>query len=236
MSAAPNVRIAPSILAADFASLGEAVRTVEHGGADLLHVDVMDGRFVPSITLGVPVVEALERVATVPLDVHLMVVEPERHLEAFVGAGAAMVSVHLEAAPHLHRTLSTIRALGAAAGVAINPGTATGTLEAVADAVDYVVVMSVDPGACGQSFIPRSGSKVREVRELLDRAGNRAPVEVDGGVGPGNAAQLVEAGAEILVAASSIFGTVDPAAAVRRLRDGARAGTMAPESARASAP
>ncbi len=231
MTAAANIRIAPSVLAADFASLGDAVRTVERGGADLLHVDVMDGRFVPNITLGLPVVEALERIATVPLDVHLMVIEPERHVEAFVAAGAAMVSVHAEAAPHLHRTLSTIRALGAAAGVAVNPGTPAAMLEAVADTVDYVVVMSVNPGAAGQPFIPHSGSKVRQVRELLDRAGNRAPVEVDGGVGPANAAQLVEAGAEILVAASSIFGTADPAAAARRLRDRALAGMTAAESA-----
>lgn len=227
MTAAANIRIAPSILAADFASLGDAVRTVERGGADLLHVDVMDGRFVPNITVGLPIVKALRRVATVPLDVHLMVVEPERHVEAFVAAGAGMVSVHLEAAPHLHRTLSTIRALGAAAGVVLNPGTPAGMLEAVADAVDYVVVMSVNPGAAGQPFIPRSEAKVREVRALLDRAGNRAPVEVDGGVGPANAGQLVQAGAEILVAASSIFGTGDPAAAARQLRDRALAGTTA---------
>ena len=227
MTAAVNIRIAPSILAADFAALGDAVRTVAAGGADLLHVDVMDGRFVPNISIGLPVMEALERVATVPLDVHLMVIEPERHLEPFVAAGAAMVSVHLEASPHLHRTLSDIRALGAAAGVAINPGTPTAMLEAVADAVDYVVVMSVNPGAAGQSFIPRSESRVREVRNLLDRAGNRAPVEVDGGVGPQNAAGIVEAGAEILVAASSIFGAADAAAATRQLRDRALAGMTA---------
>ncbi len=231
MTAAPNIRIAPSILAADFASLGDAVRTVEQGGADLLHVDVMDGRFVPNISIGLPVVESLERVATVPLDVHLMVVEPDRHLEAFVAAGAAMVSVHLEAAPHLHRTLSAIRALGAAAGVAVNPGTPAAMLEAVADELDYAVVMSVNPGAAGQRFIPRSAAKVRQVRELLDRAGNRAPVEIDGGVGPANAAQLVAAGAEILVAASSIFGTADPAAAARGLRDRALAGMTAAEGA-----
>ena len=231
MKAAPNIRIAPSILAADFASLGDAVHAVEQGGADLLHVDVMDGRFVPNITIGLPVVEALKRVAHVPLDVHLMVIEPERQVEAFVAAGAAMVSVHLEASPHLHRTLSTVRALGAAAGVAINPGTPVAMLDAVADAVDYVVVMSVNPGAAGKPFIPGSGSKVRKVRELLDRAGNRAPVEIDGGVGPANAVHLVEAGAEILVAASSLFGAADPAAATRRLRALALAGPAPAESA-----
>ena len=162
-----------------------------------------------------------------PLDVHLMVVEPERHVEAFVAAGAAMVSVHLEASPHVHRTLSTIRALGAAAGVAVNPGTPVGALAAVADAVDYVVVMSVNPGAAGQAFIPGSTSRVREVRELLDRAGNRAPIEIDGGIGPANAEELAGAGAEILVAASAIFRTADPAGAVGQLRDRALAGTAA---------
>lgn len=231
MTAAADVRIAPSVLAADLAALGDAVRAVERGGADLLHVDVMDGRFVPNISIGLPVVEALERVAGVPLDVHLMVAEPERHVESFVAAGAAMVSVHVEASPHLHRDLSQVRALGAAAGVALNPGTPTAALEGVAGTVDYVVVMSVNPGAAGQPFIPGSGARVREVRRLLDRAGNRAPVAVDGGVGPANAAEVVEAGAEILVAASSIFGTDDPAAATRRLRERALAGLPAARSA-----
>jgi ribulose-phosphate 3-epimerase len=231
VTAAANIRIAPSILAADFASLGDAVRTVEQGGADLLHVDVMDGRFVPNISIGLPVMRALERTATVPLDVHLMAIEPERHVEAFVAAGAAMISVHLEASPHLHRTLSNIRALGAAAGVAINPGTPTAMLEAVADVVDYIVVMSVNPGAAGQPFLPQSSSRVREVRALLDRAENRAPVEIDGGIGPANAAEVVEAGAEILVAASSIFGAADPAAATRQLRERALAGMPAADNA-----
>lgn len=218
MTTPGRIRIAPSVLAADFAALGDAAQAAERGGADLLHVDVMDGRFVPNITIGVPIVEALARAAKLPLDVHLMVVEPERHVEAFARAGASMIAVHVEASTHLHRTLSHIRALGAAAGVVINPGTPAAALQAVGDQVDYAVVMSVNPGFAGQSFIPGSASKVRAVRELLDRAGNRAPVEIDGGVGPANAAELVAAGARILVAASAIYGTPDPAAATRRLR------------------
>ena len=221
---APAVRIAPSVLACDFAALGDAARAVEAGGADLLHVDVMDGRFVPNISIGVPVVEALKRVARVPLDVHLMVVDPERHVEAFATAGATMISVHLEASPHLHRTLSAIRAHGLAAGAAINPGTPAEALKAVANQVDYVVVMSVNPGYAGQPFIPESTAKVRETRALLDAAGNRAPVEIDGGVGPANAAELVAAGAGILVAASAIYGAEDPAAATRALRGTALSG------------
>lgn len=219
--ASPTLRIAPSILAADFAALGNAVRTVEEGGADLIHVDVMDGRFVPNVTIGIPVVAALNRVATVPLDVHLMMLEPERHLESFIEAGASMLSVHLEASPHLHRTLSVIRALGATGGVALNPGTPPSSLASVADQVDYVVVMSVNPGYSGQTFIPQSEGKVREVRKLLDAAGNHAPIEVDGGVNFDNAAQLVTAGADILVAASAIYGAADPTGATRRLRDAA---------------
>ena len=213
-----TLRIAPSILAADFASLGEAIRTVEDGGADLIHVDIMDGHFVPQISIGVPVVAALNKVATVPLDVHLMITEPERQIEAYVKAGASMVSVHLEATRHIHRTLSMVRARGATAGLAINPGTPVSALEAVAGQVDYVVVMSVNPGYAGQPFIPDSIKRVQETRSLLDSRGNRAPIEVDGGITHSNASRLVNAGAEILVAASAIFGDTDPADATRRLR------------------
>jgi ribulose-phosphate 3-epimerase len=220
------ILIAPSILAADFAALGEAVRMAEAGGADLVHIDVMDGHFVPNITIGVPVVRSLKKVARLPLDVHLMIEEPDRYAEAFVEAGAAMLSVHLEVLPHLHRTIQHIKSLGARAGVALNPSTPVGALEEVAGDVDHVLVMSVNPGFGGQTFIPRSESKIQAVRALLDGAGNPAPIEVDGGVDLGNIARLVAAGASIFVAGSSVYGMPDPAAAVRELR-AAAAGTVA---------
>lgn len=222
-----SVRIAPSILSADFAALGEAIGVAERGGADLIHVDVMDGHFVPNLTLGPPVVASLRRVATVPLDVHLMMQEPDRYLEAFVRAGAAMISVHAEVLPHLHRTLQRIKELGAKAGVAINPSTPAAALEAIAGDVDHVLVMSVNPGFGGQTFIPRTESKIRAVRALLDREGNRAPIEVDGGIDRTNAALVVAAGAEILVAGNAVFGAPDPAAAIRELREAAASGVRA---------
>ena len=186
-----TIRIAPSILAADFGSLSEAIQTVENGGADLIHVDVMDGHFVPQISIGVPVVAALHKVATVPLDVHLMITEPERQIESYVKAGAAMISVHFEATSHIHRTLSLIRALGATAGLAVNPGTPVSALEAIADQVDYVVVMSVNPGFGGQAFIPHSLSKIKKVKEVLSNAGVKAPIEIDGGIDETNIQKVV---------------------------------------------
>jgi ribulose-phosphate 3-epimerase len=218
-----TVRIAPSILSADFTILGQQIAAAERGGADLIHVDVMDGHFVPNLSIGVPVVRSIRKVATVPLDVHLMIEEPDRYVDAFVKAGAAMISVHLEVLPHLHRTLQAIKELGAKAGVAINPSTPVGSLEEVAGMVDHVLVMSVNPGFGGQTFIPRSESKIRAVRTLLDRQGNAAPIEVDGGVDTSNAARLVDAGVTILVAGTSIFGTGDPEQAVRDLRAAADA-------------
>jgi ribulose-phosphate 3-epimerase len=213
-----NVRIAPSILSADFARLGDAVAAAERGGADLIHVDVMDGHFVPNITIGVPVVKSLKRIAKVPLDVHLMILNADRYIEAFAEAGAAMISVHVEALQHVHRTIQAIKALGVQAGVVLNPGTPVEALVEIAGDVDYVVVMSVNPGFGGQTFIPRSESKLREVRALLDAAGSRAPIEIDGGVDQHNIARVVAAGARMIVAGSAIFNTPDPERATRELK------------------
>ena len=214
-----SVRIAPSILSADFAALGVAIAAAERGGADLIHVDVMDGHFVPNITIGPPVVKSIKRVATVPLDVHLMIQDPDRYIEAFAEAGAAMLSVHVEVLPHLHRTIQAIKALGVKAGVVLNPSTPVVTLEDVAGDVDFALVMSVNPGFGGQTFIPRSESKVAAVRSLLDGAGNTAaPVEIDGGIDRHNVARVVAAGARIIVAGSAIFHTSDAERATRELK------------------
>jgi ribulose-phosphate 3-epimerase len=213
-----SLRIAASILSADFAALGAAIAAAERGGADLIHVDIMDGHFVPNLTMGPPVVRSIRKVAKVPLDVHLMIEEPDRYIEAFVRAGAAMISVHVEVVPHLHRTIQAIKELGAKAGVALNPATPVVAIEEIAGDVDHVLVMSVNPGFGGQTFIPRSESKIQAVRALLDRQGSAAPIEVDGGVDASNAARIVEAGGTILVAGNSIFGTGDPERATRDLR------------------
>jgi ribulose-phosphate 3-epimerase len=220
-----TARIAPSILAADFARLADAAALVERAGADLLHVDVMDGHFVPNITVGPPVVAALHRATRLPLDVHLMIEEPDRYLEAFVSAGASMVTVHVEVLPHLHRTLSRIRELGARAGVALNPSTPLESIREVAGLLDHLLIMSVNPGFGGQSFIPRSIARIAEARALLDAAGSAAPIEVDGGVDLSNAGPLVEAGASILVSGAFIYGAPDPAGAIASLRRAAAGGT-----------
>ena len=214
-----SVLIAPSILSADFAELGDAVARVERGGADLIHIDVMDGHFVPNITIGPPVVKSLSRVATRPLDVHLMISDPDRYIEAFASAGAAMISVHVEVLHHLHRTVHAIKALGVKAGVVLNPATPVAALEDIAADVDFVLVMSVNPGFGGQTFIARSESKVAAVRALLDRSGNvHALIEIDGGIDLTTAARVVAAGARILVAGQAIFGTPDPEKATRALK------------------
>ena len=218
-----SVLLAPSILSADFAALGEAVAMVQRGGADLIHVDVMDGHFVPNITIGVPVVKSLRRIAQVPLDVHLMIDDPDRYIEAFADAGAAMISVHVEVLPHLHRTVHAIKALGVKAGVVLNPATPIAALQEIAADLDYVLVMSVNPGFGGQTFIPRSESKVRDMRAMLDAAGNEALVEIDGGIDLRNVARVVAAGARMIVAGSAVFNSPDPERAVRELKAAALA-------------
>jgi ribulose-phosphate 3-epimerase len=216
-----TVQIAPSIIAADYLGLGGAVSAIEDA-ADLLHVDIMDGHFVPNLTIGPGVVEALRRASRLPLDVHLMIEDPDRYLETFAGAGASRIIVHVEAVRHLHRTITSIRALGLTAGVALNPATPASFLSEVLTEIDGVLVMTVNPGFSGQTFIARSPSKVAEVRRLLDLAGSRAWISVDGGVDASNAGALVAAGATVLVAGTSVFGAPDPAKAVGALREAAR--------------
>ena len=217
------VLIAPSILSADFAALGAGIAAAERGGADLIHVDVMDGHFVPNITIGPPVVKSIKRVARVPLDVHLMITDPDRYAEAFVEAGADMLSVHVEVLPHLHRSIGFIKSLGVKAGVVLNPSTPVVAIEHIAADVDFVLVMSVNPGFGGQKFIPASVRKVSAVRSLLDSVGNTAPIEIDGGIDLSNIARVVDAGVEIIVAGSAIFGGPDPTAATKALKDAAAA-------------
>ncbi|MGH9581026.1 MAG: ribulose-phosphate 3-epimerase [Terriglobales bacterium] len=218
MASASSVEIAPSILAADFATLGDAIRAVERGGARILHVDVMDGHFVPNISIGVPVVASLRKATQLTLDVHLMIESPERYIDAFAEAGADMISVHQEATPHLHRAVHAIKEHGRKAGVVVNPGTPVSTLTEILPEVDYVLVMSVNPGFGGQSFIPGAIDKIAQLRQMRSGYTQAFRIEVDGGIGPGTVASVVRAGAEILVAGSSVFRTPDPAAAVRELQ------------------
>jgi len=209
------VRIAPSILAADFARFADALAAAREGGADMVHVDVMDGRFVPTLTFGWPMVEALRKATDLPLDIHLMIEKPEETLDRYL-CGVQFVSVHVEATAHLHRCLDRIRSGGASAGAAINPATPAGALDAVSGDVDHVLVMSVNPGWGGQKFIDSTYEKIRGMRPML--SGRGVPIEIDGGVTRENAARCRAAGADILVAGTSVYGQADPAAAVRAIR------------------
>lgn len=214
-----RIQIAPSILSADFGRLADEVKAAEAAGADLIHVDVMDGRFVPNITIGPLVVEAVRRATSLPLDVHLMIVEPERFISDFVKAGASIVSVHQETCPHLHRTLQQIRAAGAKPSVVLNPSTPLGAIEEILPEVEQVLLMSVNPGFGGQSFIGATVDKVRRLRRLLDeRSLSRVDIELDGGINPETAKQVVAAGATVLVAGNSVFKAKDYRAAIASLR------------------
>lgn len=217
MSAAA-VRIAPSLLSADFAKLADELARIEAGGADWLHVDVMDGCFVPNLTFGAKVIETCRRLTRLPLDVHLMVVEPEKYFDAFAKSGASVLTIHTEAAPHLNRQIARIKELGCQAGVALNPATSLETVREIAPELDLLLVMTVNPGFGGQAFIPSSVDKIRRARALLSETGSRALLEVDGGVARDTIAACWRAGADTFVAGNAVFGAADPAAEVRALR------------------
>ncbi len=210
--------IAPSILSADFAHLADEVAAVERGGADLLHVDVMDGHFVPNLTVGPPIVESLKKVTKLPLDVHLMITNADAFIAEFSAAGADYLTVHVEASPHLHRTVQSIKERGVKAGVTLNPATSLHTIEEILPDVDLVLIMSVNPGFGGQKFIGSCLKKIAAARRMLDEAGSRALLEVDGGVKIDNAAQVLAAGADVLVAGSAIFSSRDYVATIAALR------------------
>ncbi|MBV6521335.1 MAG: Ribulose-phosphate 3-epimerase [Gemmatimonadaceae bacterium] len=213
-----SVRIAPSILSADFARLADEIAMCVAGGADLIHIDVMDGCFVPNLTYGAKVIETVRRLTTLPLDVHLMVVQPEKYFDSFAGAGASILTVHQEAAPHLHRQLHHVRALGCRAGVALNPATPVDSLQDVASDLDLLLVMTVNPGFAGQSFIRSALNKIRRARALLDAAGNPAMLQVDGGIARDTIGACWAAGADSFVAGNAIFSAPDPRAEIGVLR------------------
>jgi ribulose-phosphate 3-epimerase len=223
-SLVPAVKIAPSILSADFGKLAEEVAAVERAGADWIHVDVMDGRFVPNITIGPVVVRAVRKATKLPIDAHLMIVEPERYVDEFAAAGADIISVHVEPSYHLSRTLQHIRSLGKKAGVVLNPHTPPDAVTYVLENVDLVLVMSVNPGFGGQAFMPEVLPKLSAIRKMIDARGLDVALEVDGGVAPGTARRVVEAGARVLVAGSAVYGHADYAGAIAGLRNDAVAG------------
>lgn len=213
-----NHKIAPSVLAADFTRLADEIAMVNRSEADWFHIDVMDGRFVPNITFGMFIIEAIHKMAQKPLDVHLMIVEPEKYIEQIRAVGAEVITVHYEACPHLHRTLQQIKATGAKAGVALNPHTPVSVLEDLIEDIDLVCLMSVNPGFGGQKFIYQTIPKIRKLKDMITVANAGTLIEIDGGVGLQNAESLLQAGADVLVAGSSVFGAKDPEATVRALK------------------
>ncbi|HVK37128.1 MAG TPA: ribulose-phosphate 3-epimerase [Candidatus Kapabacteria bacterium] len=216
--------LAPSLLSVDFAHIADGVRLMEEGGADFVHVDVMDGHFVPNITIGPPVVAALRRVTDLPLDCHLMISDPDRYLEDFAKAGATYITVHVEAALHLHRTVQQIKALGCKAGVTLNPATSLSTIEEILPYVDMVLLMSVEPGFGGQSFIPGLFERARRVRRMLSEIGrDDVLIEADGGIKLDNVREVRDAGVDVIVSGSGVFGTDDPVATMRAMREACRA-------------
>lgn len=215
----PKPIVAPSILASDFANLEREIKMINESQADWIHVDIMDGVFVPNISMGLPVVEAVKRHAQKPMDVHLMIVQPERYVEAFYKAGAAIISVHAEACPHLHRNIQQIKSLGCQAGVALNPHTPISSLELIIKDIDLVCVMAVNPGFGGQKFIEHTYQKVRQLRSLIDTTGSSAKIEIDGGVNLHNASALVNAGADVLVAGNFVFTSSSPQAVISQLKE-----------------